>query len=536
MHTFKKPLPYLLLGLLLILAACAQGQPEAQPPDIRYGETVCIACNMIISDERFAAGYAHEISPGRYESIPFDDIGDMLEHAANHPEHTITHWYVHDFYSKAWLDATQAHYMFSHTLTTPMGHGAAALADRTAAETLAAEMSGEVLDWAGLRARFDAGELMVHAHAGAAAVHAGAAMPSPAHGHAAGDDDHDDAADATIRILTPADSATVEPTFTIQVATTGFDLSDPGNHWHVDVDGFNIAQVAGADQTTLRGLAAGAHTLRVSMSDAQHRELSHTHEITIRVQAAMSHDHSGAMSGALPVQMQETILGQAEVNGYRLELVSHAPLHTGYNVIMLHLSDAAGAPVNDAEITYQPSMKMVDGMDHAAGVEQPQMEMAGMYHGAVIFPMPSGPDLGSWSLAVAFADPAGVARGETIFDLEVSPAKLSGSFLTADQRRIFLAVVEPIAPPVGAQPFEVFAMERMAAMEWPALEDLKLTIKPWMPTMDHGSPNNIHPIFTGGGHYLGQINFTMPGYWTVTVVASQDDNVLGEVVFEYNIP
>lgn len=515
------------LALALFLGACAQGQPQAAPPEIRYGETICEQCNMIISDQRYAAGYAHEISPGRYESIAFDDIGDMLESAAVHPERNITHWYVHDYNSKEWLDATQAHYMFSHNLTTPMGHGAAAFADKVAAEVVATELAGEVFDWAGLRARFDAGELMVHAHPGAA-------LPAPTHSHAPGEEPAGEiaAGDATIHILTPTDGATVDPTFTVQVTTAGFDLAEQGNHWHVDIDGHNIAMVASVDNTTLRGLAAGPHTLRVSMSDAQHNDLPHTHQINIVVKPAMSQDHGGAM----PVQLEETTLGEAEVAGYRLELVSHAPLHTGYNVIMTHLYDAAGAVVSNAEITYRPLMAMKGEMDHAAGVEQPAMETPGMYHGAIIFPMPSGPDLGDWHLTVSFTDPATGVSGETLFDLAVSPASLAGSFVAPDDRRIFLAVVEPVSPGVGAQPFEIYAMQRVAAMEWPALEDLKLTIKPWMPTMSHGSPNNIHPIDAGSGRYLGQVNFTMRGYWTVTVVASQDDQVLGEVVFEYNIP
>ncbi|MCO6451473.1 MAG: nitrous oxide reductase accessory protein NosL [Caldilineales bacterium] len=144
------------------LTACAQGQTTAQPPEIRYGESVCAQCNMIISDERFASGYAYEISPGRYESLAFDDIGDMLASAAAHPERNVTNWYVHDYTSKEWLDATQAHYVFSENLSTPMGHGVAALADRSAAQTLAAELSGEALSWQELMARHKSGMLAEH--------------------------------------------------------------------------------------------------------------------------------------------------------------------------------------------------------------------------------------------------------------------------------------------------------------------------------------------------------------------------------------
>ncbi|GIV78827.1 MAG: hypothetical protein KatS3mg050_3221 [Litorilinea sp.] len=137
----------LFLALSGILSGCARGSAEPAPPEIRYGEDICQECQMIISDPRFAAGYAYELGPGRYQSLAFDDIGDMLAHAARHPEHVIVAWYVHDYHSQEWLDATQAIYVRSSALHTPMGHGLAAFADRAAAETLAAEREGELLTW-----------------------------------------------------------------------------------------------------------------------------------------------------------------------------------------------------------------------------------------------------------------------------------------------------------------------------------------------------------------------------------------------------
>lgn len=135
------------LVLALLLAACAQGEAQITPPEIRYGEDICAACNMIISDARFAAGYAYEISPGRYQSLAFDDIGDMLIHADKHPEHTVAAWYVHDYTSQEWLDATQANFVFSSELATPMAHGIAAHADIADAQQMAEELNGHVLDW-----------------------------------------------------------------------------------------------------------------------------------------------------------------------------------------------------------------------------------------------------------------------------------------------------------------------------------------------------------------------------------------------------
>jgi hypothetical protein len=96
--------------------------------------------------------------------------------------------------------------------------------------------------------------------------------------------------------------------------------------------------------------------------------------------------------------------------------------------------------------------------------------------------------------------------------------------------------VKPVRPAVGAQPFEIFAMEKASMMDWPPVDDLILEIEPWMPSMGHGSPNNENPDAQGEGHYLGQVNFTMAGPWTVTVVAKRGEEVLGEIVFDYNVP
>lgn len=131
----------------LLLSGCAQGIAEARPPEIRYGEDTCANCTMIISDPRFAAAYAHEISPGRYTQLAFDDIGDMLLYAAKNPDHKIVNWYAHDYKTEEWLDATSAYFVVSDAIASPMGHGIAAYA----VEEEAQEMGGELLTWDALQ-------------------------------------------------------------------------------------------------------------------------------------------------------------------------------------------------------------------------------------------------------------------------------------------------------------------------------------------------------------------------------------------------
>ena len=299
----KTKTPLIMLILLFLLAACAQGATELKPPEIRYGEDVCAECNMIISDPRFATAYAYEVSPGRYQSVLFDDIGDMLIYAGKNPTHKVEAWYVHDYETKEWTDATTASYLVSSQVETPMAFGIVSFASRDRAEAMAYSLGTEVIDWNTLQEKHKAGQI-------------GAGM--------AGD----------------------------------------------------------------------------------------------------------AM--------------------------------------------AAGGPTQGSS-------------DEA--MQQP----------------PTGPTL-------------------------------QASFVAPDQTEVLLRVVQPPAmATAGKQPFEVLALRKQATGDETPLDDLTLQITPEMPSMGHGSPGNVNPTPQGNGHYLGTVNFTMAGPWTVTVVARRGEAVLCQVVFEFAV-
>jgi copper chaperone NosL len=154
----------LLLVFALAVGACAEGQTVVEPPVVRYGEDRCAHCGMIISDARFAAGFLYEVGEGRYKSVIFDDIGDMVHYAGEQDGQTIRAWYVHDYATEEWLDARQAHYVVSEEIQSPMGYGVAAFDTRAAAEALAAEKNGDVLDWQALQGLVSSMEQMSHKH------------------------------------------------------------------------------------------------------------------------------------------------------------------------------------------------------------------------------------------------------------------------------------------------------------------------------------------------------------------------------------
>jgi copper chaperone NosL len=133
---------FIILSLLVLfaLSACQSQIDLNQPPDIRYGEDICLECNMIISEPRFAATYYTAGGDARR----FDDIGGMAIYNAEHQEDVAQFW-VHDYITEAWIIADQAYFVVSDNLQTPMGHGVVALSDQAQAENLIAEVGGMLM-------------------------------------------------------------------------------------------------------------------------------------------------------------------------------------------------------------------------------------------------------------------------------------------------------------------------------------------------------------------------------------------------------
>ena len=141
---------FVLALALLIVAAC--GQPATpEPAKIRFGETMCAECGMIINEPKYASSLAYEESEGRFKSLAFDDIGDLIGYLQEHVALIPAGTWVHDYDSEEWIDAGAAFFVESSAIKSPMGHGLAAFATEEAANTFAGEVDGTVWDWGHLR-------------------------------------------------------------------------------------------------------------------------------------------------------------------------------------------------------------------------------------------------------------------------------------------------------------------------------------------------------------------------------------------------
>jgi copper chaperone NosL len=129
-------------ALIATLVACGDTTDADEPPEIRYGVDVCTHCGMIISEEQYAGGL---VSPDSETEI-FDDIGEMIDVIQEEGVNERRVW-VNDFESLEWLDGTQASYVVSDAIVTPMGSGVVAFEAREDADEFASLNDGQVMSW-----------------------------------------------------------------------------------------------------------------------------------------------------------------------------------------------------------------------------------------------------------------------------------------------------------------------------------------------------------------------------------------------------
>lgn len=147
----KRP-EYLLRAIWLLLASftiCGCKPARIQPVDIVLSEDSCSVCRMAVSDLKFAAEAVAADGHVDY----FDDLGCMIEFDRQE-QNTGRALFVIDFKTQKWLEAGSAWYLWSRELNTPMSYGLAAFVDASAAEQLASQWPGRVMDWPALRAEW----------------------------------------------------------------------------------------------------------------------------------------------------------------------------------------------------------------------------------------------------------------------------------------------------------------------------------------------------------------------------------------------
>jgi hypothetical protein len=195
-------------------------------------------------------------------------------------------------------------------------------------------------------------------------------------------------------------------------------------------------------------------------------------------------------------------------------------IYTGYNKFYVALYDSAsGARLEDAHIKLSPLMDM-GTMKHASPFENPSSNLAvkKLFPCSVIFIMSSMG--GSWTVSMTIHNHKNNKEGSVTMPVKViDPIKSRlHSFTSAkDGGKYFVTLIDPSSPIVGINDMEIAIYKKISMMSFPADSSLTVSNTPEMPTMGHGSPNNINPTHIGNGHYKGKVNFTMTGLWKLNM-------------------
>lgn len=212
---------------------------------------------------------------------------------------------------------------------------------------------------------------------------------------------------------------------------------------------------------------------------------------------------------------------------YQLELYMSENPFVGYNHVAVRLvRKDMEQVVENARIMFRPMMDM-GTMMHSAPFEQPEYDAGLKAHmGSATFIMPGGM-AGSWSFNVMAGLNTDIT--DTIsFDIDViskTEARLYSFISAADSNTAyFVALAEPRNPKVGLNDLSLMIYYRENMMSFPAATDLQIEMEPEMPTMGHGSVDNVHPVHQENGRYNGKVNFNMPGYWKINLAIRNGQN------------
>lgn len=238
-----------------------------------------------------------------------------------------------------------------------------------------------------------------------------------------------------------------------------------------------------------------------------------------------------------PLSALEKITEKITEDGSILvQIYSEQAFQIGYNNIYIHLIEKETKKViQNADMKLTPMMSMhmdEDNMQHSSPVEQPKHSAnEDVFKSAAVFTMASD-EHGSWDLLVEIkslnseVDLHSITIPVQVKTSQFDPIK---TIELDDGSTYLVTYITPSKPKVGVNDFEIAIHKRKNIMEFPAENGFTIKANPTMPSMGHGSPNNVSPAFTSNGHYKGKVNFTMTGDWKIDLLLSKD----GETVETY---
>lgn len=215
---------------------------------------------------------------------------------------------------------------------------------------------------------------------------------------------------------------------------------------------------------------------------------------------------------------------------YVLEVYSATPILTAsYTPIYVRVLDKEQQAVKLSDIRIIPEMTMhMDGheMQHSAPVSAvTASQQAGLYEAAVVFTM-AGTETDKWVLNIDVKTPHFAETLRVPLEVKETPQPRIKSVKTESGAVYLLAYIAPKEPEIGVNDFEFAIYQTVDKDNYLPVDDLQVSMRPEMPSMGHGSPNNLDPVSIGQGLYQGKVNFTMSGDWRIHLELQQDTEVL----------
>ncbi len=225
----------------------------------------------------------------------------------------------------------------------------------------------------------------------------------------------------------------------------------------------------------------------------------------------------------LPATDRHEIGSALSADQYRVTLYADSSkLFTGFNKLYIKIEDEQSSPVSDIELSLLPEMDM--GMHrHGCPVNPPEYRnTSSLFEAAAVFTMPSVD--GDWRIHVLLNDDT-VSFPVEVHDFET---KVVGSFSGLDGEKYVLSLCRPAHWNVGLNDITFTLHRQEGPFAYPEVLDAIIEMTPEMPSMGHGSPNNVHPVSIGNGYYKGVVNFTMTGDWRMHLKVSRNGTVVLE--------
>lgn len=236
------------------------------------------------------------------------------------------------------------------------------------------------------------------------------------------------------------------------------------------------------------------------------------------------------------VKIQE---GYALGAAARVEMWADEELFAGYNNLYVSLFDSvSGDRIKEAEVQFVPTMTMEGGMKHGCPVRNPEGNQAvnELFSGSALFIMPTS-GMGAWHMQVTIRNGRNEKTGTAAFSMEVlNPATACmRSFVGGTGKKVFVFYTFPAKPKVGVNDIDLAIYEMVSGFRFDPITDYQVSLEPEMPSMDHGSPNNVNPAYGADGLYHGKVNFTMTGGWRLNFGLSRPGETSQEMFFDVTL-